>query len=37
MKKMTARVFNKNCLAAVDEVQNKHETIVITKRGKPVA
>ena len=26
-----------NCLAVMDEVQTKRETVVITKRGKPVA
>jgi prevent-host-death family protein len=29
--------FKANCLAVMDEVQAKHETVVITKRGKPVA
>ncbi len=37
MKKMAAGSFKTNCLAVMDEVQTKHETIVITKRGKPVA
>lgn len=37
MKKMPARSFKTNCLAVMDQVQAKHETIVITKRGKPVA
>jgi len=37
MKKMAAGVFKANCLAVMDDVQAKHETIVITKRGKPVA
>jgi prevent-host-death family protein len=34
---MAAGVFKTNCLAIMDEVQAKHETIVITKHGKPVA
>ncbi len=37
MKKMAAGFFKANCLAVMDEVQTKHETVVITKRGKPVA
>jgi prevent-host-death family protein len=37
MKKMAAGAFKANCLAVMDEVQAKHETVVITKRGKPVA
>ena len=37
MKKMAAGSFKAKCLAVMDEVQAKHETVVITKRGKPVA
>jgi prevent-host-death family protein len=37
VKKMAAGVFKTNCLAIMDEVQAKHETIVITKHGRPVA
>jgi prevent-host-death family protein len=37
MKKMAAGVFKAHCLAVMDDVQAKHETIVITKRGKAVA
>jgi antitoxin (DNA-binding transcriptional repressor) of toxin-antitoxin stability system len=37
MKKMAAGVFKTNCLAIMDEVQAKHETVLITKRGKAVA
>ena len=37
MKKMAAGAFKANCLAVMDDVQAKHETIVITKHGKPVA
>jgi antitoxin (DNA-binding transcriptional repressor) of toxin-antitoxin stability system len=37
MRKMAAGVFKTNCLAVMDEVQAKHETVVITKHGKPVA
>lgn len=37
MKKMAAGFFKTNCLAVMDEVQAKRETVVITKRGKPVA
>ena len=34
---MAAGAFKANCLAVMDDVQAKHETIVITKHGKPVA
>jgi antitoxin (DNA-binding transcriptional repressor) of toxin-antitoxin stability system len=37
MKKMAAGSFKTNCLAVMDEVQAKRETVVITKRGKAVA
>jgi len=37
MKKMAAGSFKTNCLAVMDEVQAKHETVVITKHGKAVA
>ena len=37
MKKMGAGAFKANCLAAMDEVQAKRETVIITKRGRPVA
>jgi prevent-host-death family protein len=37
MKKMTAGAFKANCLAVVEEVQAKRETVVITRHGKPVA
>jgi prevent-host-death family protein len=37
MKKMAAGFFKTNCLSVMDQVQATHETIVITKRGKPVA
>jgi prevent-host-death family protein len=37
MKKMPAGVFKTNCLAIMDEVHAKRETVVITKHGKPVA
>jgi len=37
MKKMAAGSFKTNCLAVMDEVRAKRETVVITKRGKPVA
>jgi prevent-host-death family protein len=37
MKKMGAGSFKTNCLAVMDEVQAKHETVLITKHGKPVA
>jgi len=37
MKKMGAGSFKTNCLAVMDEVQAKRESVVITKHGKPVA
>jgi prevent-host-death family protein len=37
MKTMAAGSFKAKCLTVMDEVQAKHETVVITKRGKPVA
>ena len=37
MKKMAAGSFKANCLAVMDEVQARHETVIITKHGKPVA
>jgi prevent-host-death family protein len=37
IKKMAAGEFKTKCLAVMDEVQAKRVTVVITKRGKPVA
>ena len=37
MKKMAAGEFKVHCLAVMDEVQWKRESVLITKRGKPVA
>lgn len=37
MKKMPAGSFKTNCLRIMDEVHDKHEAVIITKRGKPVA
>lgn len=37
MKKMAAGTFKVHCLAVMDEVQAKRETILITKHGRPVA
>ncbi|MGC2284530.1 MAG: type II toxin-antitoxin system Phd/YefM family antitoxin [Candidatus Acidiferrum sp.] len=37
MKKMTAGFLKKNCIAVLDEVRAKRETVIITRRGKPVA
>ncbi len=34
---MPAGVFQARCLAVMDEVQAKCETVIITKHGKPVA
>lgn len=37
MKTMPAGKFKAKCLAVMDEVRTKRQTVVITKRGKPVA
>jgi antitoxin (DNA-binding transcriptional repressor) of toxin-antitoxin stability system len=37
MKTVAAGVFKTHCLAIVDEVKTKRETVVITKHGLPVA
>lgn len=37
MKKMAAGAFKAKCLAVMDAVQAKRESVLITKRGKPVA
>ncbi len=37
VKKMAAGTFKAKCLAVMDEVQAKRETVIITKHGKPVA
>jgi len=37
MKRMPAEEFKTNCLAILDEVRDKRETVVITKHGQPVA
>jgi len=34
---MAAGTFKIHCLAVMDEVQAKRETVLITKHGKPVA
>jgi prevent-host-death family protein len=34
---MAAGSFKAHCLAVMDEVQAKRQTVLITKRGKPVA
>ena len=37
MKTMAAGEFKTNCLAVMDEVESRRETVVITKHGHPVA
>ena len=37
MKTVAAGKFKAQCLALMDEVQARKETVLITKRGKPVA
>jgi len=37
VKQMAAGQFKARCLAVMDEVARTRESVVITKRGKPVA
>jgi prevent-host-death family protein len=37
MRTMAAGSFKAQCLAVMDEVQARRETVVITKHGRPVA
>lgn len=37
MKTIAAGEFKAKCLALLDEVDRDHETIIVTKRGIPVA
>jgi prevent-host-death family protein len=37
MRKIAAGSFKTNFLTLIDEVRAKHETVLITKHGKPVA
>ncbi len=37
MKKVAAGAFKTNCLAIMDQVAAKRESVIITKHGKPVA
>lgn len=37
MKTMAAGAFKTHCLSVLDDVHHRHEEIIITKRGKPVA
>ena len=37
MKTIAAGVFKTNCLAIMEEVKSKRETVLITKHGRPVA
>ena len=37
MRRLAAGSFKAQCLALMDEVQAKRETVVITKHGRPVA
>ena len=37
MKRMAASSFKSQCLAVLNEVHAKRETVIITKHGKPVA
>lgn len=34
---MAAGTFKAHCLAVMDEVQSRRETVLITKHGRPVA
>ena len=37
MKSIAAAEFKARCLSLMDDVQRTRQTVVITKRGKPVA
>jgi prevent-host-death family protein len=37
MKKMSASEFKARCLKVMDDVQATRETVLITKKGRPVA
>ena len=37
MKKMSAAEFKARCLKVMDDVRATRETVVITKKGRPVA
>jgi antitoxin (DNA-binding transcriptional repressor) of toxin-antitoxin stability system len=37
MKTMAAGKFKATCLAVIDEVNSKRETVIVTKHGKAVA
>lgn len=37
VRKMAAGLFKTHCLAVMDEVKAKKQTVLITKRGKPIA
>ena len=37
MQTIAAGTFKAKCLAIMDEVQARHEAVLITKNGKPVA
>ena len=37
MQKVTAAYFKAHCLQYMDLARDRHETVIITKRGKPVA
>jgi prevent-host-death family protein len=37
MKTVAAGEFKARCLSLMDDVQRTRETVIITKRGKPVA
>jgi prevent-host-death family protein len=36
-RRIPASVFKARCLALLDDVQETRETLVVTKRGRPVA
>ena len=37
MKTITAGKFKAHCLSLLDEVAKKHDKIIVTKDGKPIA
>ena len=36
MKKVAAGKFKAQCLALIDEITQTHETVIVTKHGKPM-
>ena len=37
MKSIQISKFNEKCIAIIDELNKTHESVLITRRGKPIA